>query len=212
MSQDCCKCRSTWEVKNTYLKGFLERQANAIYNPYRVIDGPSSPPSTRYGYDPQWILESYNYASLRNIPWQIKLKNNIYIDISSYQSSSRCTCKSAAGGKLMRDPIIEEDWTIDGNFNAKNLYINGNGKWMAIPNSYHAALGWQPYELAKVKIQWQFGKKLWTRKEIENYESQHYCGSRCPDGPPPCQGNDCYWQGNGSYQFKQWKPPGFFEN
>lgn len=208
MSQDCCKCRSRWQVENTYLKGFLERQSNAIYNPYRIINGPSDAPATRYGYDPQWVLESYDYTSLKNIPWQIKLKDSI--SIRSYQSSSNCTCKSAIGGKLL-NTTIKEDWKLDPYFRPKNLYINGNAKWMAIPNVYHAELGWKPYELAKVKIQWQFNKKLWTRIEIENYESQHYCGSQCPDGPPPCEGNDCDWEGNATSKFRQWKPPGFFE-
>jgi hypothetical protein len=210
MSQDCCKCRSAWEVNKTYLKGYLERAQNEIYKPYRITSGPSTPPSTRYGFDPKFILESYDYSSLKNIPWQIKYLDRIFIDLDTYKSISSCTCKSAESPKLIGDPIVDQDWKLDPDFSAPSLYVNGNAKWMAIPNSYHAALGWQPYELAKVKIQWQFNKKLWTRKEIENYESKHYCGSRCPDGPLPCQGKDCLWNGFADFKFKSWKPAGFF--
>jgi hypothetical protein len=208
MAQDCCKCTSGWEVNKTYLKGFLERQTNIMYKPYRITDGPSDAPATRYGYDPQWVLESYDYSSLKNIPWQIKLLDKISIDLKTYRSN--CACKSAENPRLIGTNIYQ-DWKLDPNFSAPSLYVNGNAKWMAIPNIYHAALGWQPYELAKVKIQWQFHKRLWTREEIEDYDSQHYCGSRCPDGPPPCQGLDCFWDGHSEFKFKKWKPPGFFE-
>ena len=212
MSNDCCKCRSTWEVNKTYLKGFLERAENAIYKPYRITSGPSTPPSTRYGFDPQFILESYDYSRLKNIPWQFKYLDRISIDLSTYQSISNCTCKSVENSKLIGSPIVEQDFKLDPNFSAPSLYANGKGKWMAIPNSFHVGLpGFAPYELAKVNIQWQFNKRLWIRKEIENYQSSHWCGAQCPEGPPPCQGSNCLWNGFSDFKFKKWKPPGFFE-
>jgi len=207
LTNNCCKCQSTWNLKNTYLSGTAVRETSPIYKPYRFIEGSDSPPDCEYGYDQVFEIDD-NYNPPKTFPWKLKILESS--DVNDYGSSSDCDCTSSANKQFLYT-TIEQEWTSDGR-NYPNTYLEHKAKWWCVPNQWHGTglnpdgnpgKGWSRYKLQDCKLQWSYKKRLSDRIEKDFYKADHECGLECPNGPEPSGQPK-----NSSLrtEFRNWKP------